>query len=273
MTLEQIKKEIAERNYADTEFGLGKEELDTAAKEFISFIDLPPETKKEFYFKIDQNDRKAELGYLNHKREKGNTDSKEYFHYHPMVDEAFGESVKKYSSVSSFFAAAQKIYNEAVFSLAEMLDEFEKEFPGIKKQFFPDDSYDHFFLRFLKYDNGGEGEFLAKAHYDNGSYTLAIAESAPGLRIGKSDKDLKEVFHKNKSALFMPAMDFWRITTPEFTPAWHDVVQKSQNAYNKDVARWAIVFFADISTIKRYTYEEAHTPIAYWPKWPRDPTA
>src|SRR3990167_7547937 len=208
MTLEQIKKEIAERNYADTEFGLGKEELDTAAKEFISFIDLPPETKKEFYFKIEQNDRKAELGYLNHKREKGNTDSKEYFHYHPMVDEAFGESVKKYSSVSSFFAAAQKIYNEAVFSLAE---------------------------------------------------------SAPGLRIGKSDKDLKEVFHKNKSALFMPAMDFWRITTPEFTPAWHDVVQKSQNAYNKDVARWAIVFFADISTIKRYTYEEAHTPIAYWP--------
>jgi hypothetical protein len=59
----------------------------------------------------------------------------------------------------------------------------------------------------------------------------------------------------------MPALRFREFfDAPDFTPAWHDVVQESNDTYNNIVARWAIVFFADPSAQNRLSSIESHTP-------------
>ena len=139
----------------------------------------------------------------------------------------------------------------AQITLGRTLDEFEKEFPGLYARFIVEDTHRRFYLRFLKYDTKGKGRFLARAHFDRGGATLAIAESAPGLRIGRNNSEtgilhLEEVSHEEHSAIFFPSYHFPRLTGPEFEPAWHDVTQSSDDQYSEDTARWAIVFFADV---------------------------
>jgi hypothetical protein len=53
------------------------------------------------------------------------------------------------------------------------------------------------------------------------------------------------VVHKDKTALFMPALRLHNVTDERFHPVWHDVVQSSTDTYSGETARWAIVFFAD----------------------------
>ena len=103
-----------------------------------------------------------------------------------------------------------------------------------------------------------EGDFLAKAHYDRGALTLALAESSPGLRLGENEEKLEEIVHKDRSLIFMPSLRFNKVTSKEFTPTWHDVIQKKSERVNSQVSRWAIVFFADIQSDIIPTYEEAH---------------
>lgn len=88
----------------------------------------------------------------------------------------------------------------------------------------------------------------------------ARAESAPGLRIGRHDKDVREVPPRTEgTALLMPAMRFSEFSD-DFPPAWHDVIQKEDHQYSDACARWAIVLFIDHSKINRECTVAAHTP-------------
>lgn len=196
--------------------------------------------------------------------EVGRTDLKEYFHYHPKLLTIFaGNPVLERAETKAFLSVADRIYQEALLRSKELYRVMSVEFPDLYSQFIKEgeEHIEYSALRFLKYEAAGKGKFLARAHYDRGATTLAIAESAPGLRIGKNNETLKEVVHKDNVALFMPAFQLPAITDMRFRPAWHDVVQSSEDVYRDNAARWAIVFFADTADVPVPTKEESHTPL------------
>lgn len=120
-------------------------------------------------------------------------------------------------------------------------------------------AFPHLLLRFLKYDWQSSGKYLAKPHFDAGSFTLAIAESSPGLRIGSCPENLKQVNHKAGNAIFMLASNFQKIMdTQELSAGWHDVIQTDQTLIGKPYARWAIVAFIEGHGIEALSRSETH---------------
>ncbi|OGE82872.1 MAG: hypothetical protein A2846_03400 [Candidatus Doudnabacteria bacterium RIFCSPHIGHO2_01_FULL_49_9] len=261
LSFDQILNEVKQKNYAVLPFGMSKADLDGAAADFMEFLKIPQETKDKFYFKLDPKNHGSNIGYVRKSKAVGDGDNKEYFHYNLYAEDLLVKIPESDSipAVKKFFDSARKIYALAENALGETMKEFDNKYPGIYGKFFRKDTHPFFYLRFLKYDIAGKGNFLARAHYDRGQCTLALAESAPGLRIGRNDATLKEVDRVDGTILFMPALGFSDITSTDFTPAWHDVVQSSNDLYNRDVARWAIVFFADTRVDNYMTMDEAHT--------------
>jgi len=219
-----------------------------------------------FHHKIDSHDDESVIGYVGRRgdliyhEKKQYYDEKEYFHYNRYVADAFGALMDEDDRrIKNFLDSAEKIYLEAERHASEFLESAELHFPGVYEKFFPKNKDPHFYLRFLKYNTMGKGEFLAKGHYDQGAFTFALAESAPGLRIGSHDSDLCEVEHRDGQLIFMPALQLQDFLSPDFSPAWHDVVQSSDNTYSADAARWAIVFFADPVVKSKSSWEDRHT--------------
>jgi len=264
MEYETILSDIKKRNFAEVPFKMTSVELTEAAEAYIDFLTLPLETKKLFHFKVDPGSKRTDVGYRRRHEEIGNADNKEFFHYHELAKTRFKDLVKLTGpKAEKFFNYAENVFRAASSALSDILRVIDEKVPGVHDKLFLSETFPSFYLRFLKYDVRGSGNFLATGHYDTGGMTLAIAESAPGLRIGKNDLDIKEVPPRQSgTALFMPALRFIEIDPAlcEFTPAWHDVIQKSADVYSNGVARWAIVFFADPSSINRLSSKEAHTP-------------
>ena len=265
ITFDTIISDVKKQNFVKLPFDLSHKELVAAAEAFFDFLTLPDSVKNQFYFKVDPDSPRTHVGYIRRHDTMGSADNKEFFHYHAAAPERFKElAAIEEPKVKAFFTAADKVFQAGVHAMNDLLVILEDGIPGIHKRIIPEGEHPAFYLRFLKYDAKGEGEFLARGHYDSGGMTLALAESAPGLRIGKNDKDLVEVEHERNHVIFMPAFRFRDLSdNSDFTPTWHDVVQRGEDTYDTDTARWAIVLFADSSHVNRESSEEVHTPKYY----------
>lgn len=249
------------QNYANIPFALSRRELLDAAEAFMGFLSLPRVEKEKFVLLVDPEDEESVAGYVRRRQKFGHLDEKEYFHFNRYALSGFDSLVQVSNiKVRDFFDMAYRVYVLAEKTVYKVLEEFDTEFPGIHKKFFPARAHPRFYLRFLKYNIQDRGDFLAKGHYDQGGCTLALAESAPGLRIGRGESDLTDVKRKEGHVVFMPGFLFPRHTSKDFFPAWHDVIQKSTDAYNADTARWAIVFFADPYKKTKTKWAERHAP-------------
>lgn len=263
---ETFMQELAEKTFASVPFGMSRRELEDAAAAFFRFLALPQEEKERLHF-YDRPENRQGIGYVRKsgaEDEAGKQDYKEFFHYHPKIEKEFANSpLVKREETAAFLATGKRVYAEALKGMKQVIEALEPESPGLWEQLFPEteEHIEYSALRFLKYEPSGEGNFLARAHYDRGCLTLAIAESAPGLRIGKNEASLKEVEHKEGAALFMPAYQLYSMTGNKVLPAWHDVVQSSDDVYAENAARWAIVLFADAPGAPVPTKIEAHTPV------------
>jgi isopenicillin N synthase-like dioxygenase len=259
----KIRHQILSQHYAALRFPLSAEQLTQAANAFINFLKLPQATKNSFdSFVVHTSNPGSRVGYTLRRQEQGALDEKEYFHYNEYAGPHFATQLSKTPQAQDFFDQAQHVYDAAKRTLSDVMHAFDTEFPGIYDTFFPSDRKPDFFLRFLKYNVMGPGNFLAKGHYDRGGCTLALAESAPGLRMGTNSSDLKDVVHQPGSALFFPAIKFQEVTSQEFVPTWHEVVQKGDDVFSREVARWAIVFFADPRGMEDIPFDLTHTPQA-----------
>ena len=264
MGLEQIRSDIKEKNYVELEFPLSNEYLVNAANSFLNFLKLPQELKDSMHLKLNPEDRGSNLGYVNRKQSKKDLDDKEYFHYNAdHIDKIINEEVQNNDVVMNFLGHANIIYNTGLNTLNKLLTNFEEDYEEIRSYFFQDDKPFRGFLRFLKYDIKNPGEVLAAEHYDRGVITLALAESTPGLRIGKDHNSLKRVEHLEYKAIFMPSLGFPKITDESFTPALHDVVRTEAEEVNKEISRWAIVLFADSHKLNYPSFEETHPNLEY----------
>lgn len=264
MTFATLLEELNKNQYVQAPIDITHEELQKAAAAFLDFLALPVSVKEQFYFKVDEGSHRTQVGYVRRHTDIGNADNKEYFHYHALSLKKFSELLESGDErAQKFLTIAEGIFQKASSALANLLAVLEEHAPGISAAFFQSHDFPSFYLRFLKYDVKDEGDFLARGHYDTGAITLALAESAQGLRIGRHDKDIREVPPRDSgSALCMPALRFCELdpSLASVAPAWHDVVQRSGDTYSATIARWAIVFFADPSPINRLSTEVAHTP-------------
>lgn len=260
---EKIRKALEESACAEVPFSLSQKRLEEGAQAFFRYLDIAQEEKEQLRF-FDRPENRQGIGYVKRTSDRAYGDDKEFFHYHPkLLKEFAGNSLIEREETATFISIADEIYQEATSRMKEIIRTLETEYPGMYARLFPttEEYIEYSALRFLKYEPGGVGSFLANAHYDRGCMTLALAESAPGLRIGKGAGSLEEVVHKENTAVFMPAFQFRELTNGDFLPAWHDVVQKSEDLYRKDAARWAIVFFADTPDLRVPTRDECHTPL------------
>lgn len=261
---EILLENLMARAYATVPFPKSHREIETAVAAFFGFLTLPEELKESLRFKRE-TDKVSDIGYVRTKGEKGEDsgrrDYKEYFHYHPDARERFMDEAAREPKLAAFLAAADGIFRDAEHTLRRVISELDGAYPGLYDAFCPEGPEERI-LRFLKYDNRGtEGEFLARAHYDRGGATLAIAESAPGLRIGKDDASLTPVIHEDGKAVFFAAPQMRDLTNNEIPCAWHDVVQASGDTVSNDAARWAVVFFVNAPGHAFPTSEEAHTVV------------
>lgn len=256
-----LRENIKKNSFAEFSFPISREEFSKTADCFFEFLSLPYEAKQKFLLYIDHEDPESMVGYLKRQHKNGDYDEKEYFHYNRYAEAEFSKLADEIGpKASEFFKRARYVYGSAELVMGRIIKALDGEYPGLYDRFFPTNAFPHFYLRFLKYNTMGKGNFLAGAHYDQGACTLALAESAPGLRIGLNEATLKEVKQKEGTVIFMPGLQLRLLTSEEFTPAWHDVVQKSDDAFSEDAARWSIVFFADPIKKEKTTWEDRHKP-------------
>jgi isopenicillin N synthase-like dioxygenase len=255
--IEQLKR----RPFAPVPLTFPVEVLEQGARDFLKFIALPDEVKDTLSLRhIPGMHPGYRIGYERRRRqEKGARDSKEFVHYTPEMSELLKNEIAQLpADLGTFLQTANKIFLGAQATLQAVLESLDEKFPGLSEKYKAPGSYA--LLRFLKYDRLAPGDFLAVGHYDRGGCTLALAESAPGLRIGFNPSNIASVTRGPGQALFMPALFFENLTGGEVRPAWHDVVQRGTDTVSDDIARWAIVFFADPAGTPAYTAEDAHTP-------------
>lgn len=260
---DEIDKSLRDRQYAKVPFHVDQERIQQVMEAFFAFLTLPQEQKNELFFNKDPLER-AGTGYVRRDKSTGDGDTKEFVHFHPsLFEECRDKSVLSTQIAKHFLEEADFIYRKAGSLCRDVIASFEPHFPGISEKCISSDGMPaSAVLRFLKYEPAGKGNFLAHAHYDRGNMTFALAESAPGLRIGKNNETLQPVEHHEHEAIFMPAFRFGDITDNTYLPAWHDVVQASKKTYSHSAARWALVFFADTrDSVVPPTKEQCETPL------------
>lgn len=259
LTFQNIHQSLLNQSYAIVPFPIDLSVLEAAIESFFRFLEEPENVKSYIDFTIAPLHRRGDVGFK-HRDSQDDiyNDSKDFFHFHPALFERYPEFLEAHPVVKDFVVKAKPIWDMAYKTIEDILLTFEPTFPGICAKIFATDSV-HILLRFLKYDWQKSGDLLAKPHYDAGSFTLAIAESCPGLRIGSSPENLTPVEHQSGSAVFMLASNFQKVMdTDKVCAGWHDVVQVDQSLIGKPFARWAIVAFVEAHGVEALPRTETH---------------
>ena len=259
---ETFVDDLYARPYVQVPFPLDKFYIEKAVNSFFKFLELAPELKCHIDLKISPLHRRGDIGFKHRDPENDiYNDSKDFFHYHPLIFEKYPDFIKGNQAVCEFLQNAYTIWKATYDVVFTILKNFEAHYPDTLSRIF-DTPEPHIILRFLRYDFVKSGLYLAKPHFDAGSFTLAIAESTPGLRIGTNPNDLEMVHHEENKALFMISSNVRKIIdTPKLMPGWHDVIQTDKNQIGKTYARWAVVAFIEGHNVESLPQSETH-------KWP-----
>lgn len=252
-------KELYYKPYITIPFETKKGLITESIKSFFDFINLPDTIKNHIDLRIFPMHRRGEIGFKHRDPEGGiYNDSKDYFHYHPIIEQNYSDFIDKNTVVKRFIKNASLIWEQVYETVHDVLSNFERDYPNILSKVF-DTDVPHIVVRFLSYKYKISEMYLAKPHFDAGSFTLAIAESNPGLRIGTNPDDLELVAHKDNSAIFMISSNIKKIINDDLLkPAWHDVVQLDKSAIGQDFSRWAIVAFIDGYNVESLPQTETH---------------
>lgn len=256
----ELHKSLREQHYAFVPFQIGSAAITNAMQAFFKFLELPEAVKSHIDFSISDKHRRGDVGYK-HRNANDDiySDNKDFFHYHPAIFEEYADFLEQHRLLKDFMLAAKPIWEHAYQVLQGIFASFEQKAPGVTDKIFDSKKREHILLRFLKYEWQHAGKYLAKPHFDAGSFTLAIAESAPGLRIGSCPENLRLVQSKKDHAVFMLASNYKKIMdTEQFLPGWHDVIQLDETQLGQSFARWAIVAFIDGHNVEALSRSETH---------------
>lgn len=259
--MEDFFNTLKKQYYVQVPFPIERGILEEAMEAFFKFLKEPDTVKNHIDFTIAPKHRRGDVGFKHRDAENHlYDDSKDFFHFHPAIFEKYEAFLKEQPIVHDFMLKAQPIWDLAHQTTRQILQSFDQKFPGTSDKIFDSKTeYVHLQIRFLKYDWQESGKYLAKPHFDAGSFTLAIAESCPGLRIGSCPDDLQVVVHEDQHALFILSSNFKRILdTDDLLAGWHDVVQVDETVIGKPLARWAIVAFIEAHGVEALSRTETH---------------
>ncbi len=264
LDIDEIYNALQKYAYADIPFPLDRSQIEEAVQAFFKFLEEPENIKTHIDFTIAPLHRRGDVGFKHRDpNEDIYNDSKEFFHFHPAVFEECSDFLEQNPTVNDFMLKAKIIWDLAYKAVQKTLETLEPKFPGVCDKVFDTDRV-HLQLRFLKYHWQNSGKYLAKPHYDAGSFTLAIAESCSGLRIGTSPETLKAVEHKDSNAIFMLSSNYQKvIDTDQLSAAWHDVIQLDETLIDKPFSRWAVVAFVDAHGVEALSRTETHKGYRY----------
>lgn len=259
LNYQQICDDLQSKYHTNIPIDITRKQIEEAMDAFFKFLDEPDEIKTRIDFTIAKEHRRGGVGFR-HRDPKDDmyNDSKDFFHYHPEIFNRYSEFLEQNPVVMNFMKHAEPIWNHVRDVIQEMMKMFDNEFPGTYDKIF-DTDIPHIQLRFLKYNWQQSGQYLAKPHFDAGSFTLALGESCDGLRIGSGPGDLAEIVHKEQNAVFMFSSNFKKIIdSDKFKPGWHDVIQLDEKLVGKQFARWAMVVFIDAKGVEALSKTETH---------------
>jgi len=247
-------------HFAPVAFPMQRERLAQAGEAFLGFLSLENEVKRKLHFPARSHRASAD-GYTD-KSSTARKDPKQFFHWSPYVaEQGVYQSLRhQHLQVDRFFHAAEDLYAQVEQSLLQLFTTYLADYKDIV---FNNDRLVDGILRFLCYSPRPEHSFCARAHFDKGFSTLALADSAPGLRIGCCDNHpLRAVEYGNGTALFMPAWMLFEASEGRIKPAWHDVVHApAEQNINAICARWSIVFFVNAPGTPFSSWDAVHTPL------------
>lgn len=258
-TKEEMYQTLQKQFYIELPFPMPPSSIQDAVDSFFEFLDEPESVKTHMDYSIAHLHRRGDLGYK-HRDPSGDiyNDSKEFFHFHPVLLEKYADFLEKHPVTNDFLNKAKPIWDLAYQAVFQALSTLEPDFPGLCSKIF-DTQEEHIVIRFLKYNWQSSGKYLAKPHFDAGSFSLAIAESCPGLRIGSNPDNLKPVHYKEGSAVFMLSSNFQKVmNTDQLSPGWHDVIQTDETLIGKPFARWAVVAFIEADGVEALPRSETH---------------
>lgn len=259
MDLDTIYRDLRENFYVKVPFNVEEKAFDKAIEAYFAFLQLPEPIRCHIQGTIAPQHRRGDIGFTH--RDPGENiynDSKDFFHYHPVIYERYADFLKKNPIVHQFIDCAKPIWERADETVKQVLRTLNQKFPGVYSKVF-DCEHPHLMVRFLRYNWQNSGKYLAKPHFDAGSFTLAIAESCPGLRIGSCPENLKAIEQSPEQAIFMLSSNFQKLMTcNELLPGWHDVVQVDEKLIGRPFARWAIVCFIEGHSVEALPRSETH---------------
>ena len=251
---------LKDKHHAPVDFPLSATQLNQTAATFLEFLSLPESIKRQLHFAARSHRASAD-GYTD-KSGIERKDPKQFFHWSPMLMEkpAIRQLMDSHMKVADFMHSADYVYKviEQV-----LFDVFSDHLPEYRDRIFNGHELIDGILRFLCYAPRPEHSFCARAHFDKGFSTLALADSAPGLRIGCCNAHpLTSVNYASGTALFMPAWMLFQASNGDIKPAWHDVIHapKEQNV-NEFCARWSMVFFVNCQGSEFSSWDALHTPL------------
>lgn len=251
---DEICKAIETNFYASIPYDIPRSVINETIDAFLAFIDTDQEAKDHLYCQFPGNHRRRELGFT-HRTGLDQGDVKDFFHYHPYLKKFHAEFLASNPIANRLITQMDIIWNYAERTTKDILQSLNGKFPDVYDRVF-DTEVPHVVLRLVYYQAEPEQEILARAHFDAGSFTLAIAESAPGLRIGSHQENLQLVPHKEGRAIFMLGGNSNQVLhTDTLKPGWHDVIR-----LDKLRSRWAIVAFIDAHDLEGPSRDDTHTP-------------
>lgn len=250
---------LTKKPYIQIPFPMARPQIEGTVDSFLRFLELPEEIKNHIDAKIATRHRRGDVGLKHRMPEDGPyRDSKEFFHFHPIIFQKYAGFVDSHPDVQDFLMKAQLLWEATYKVVDQIMTALDEKFPRTRSKVFDTDE-PHLLLRFLRYHWGASGKYLAKPHFDSGSFTLAIAESCTGLRIGRSPEDLETVQHKEGHAVFFFSSNFKKVLdTDAFSAGWHDVIQMDETQIGKSFARWAVVAFIDGIDLEALPRSETH---------------
>ena len=260
MSSQGFLEQLRIQHYASVAFPLDRASLDRAAACFLEFLGLAETVKRQLHFSARSHRASAD-GYTD-KSDIANKDPKQFFHSSPLLQEQeiCRRMSQQHPEVARFFQAAEGIYRHVEQTLLSL---YQNYLPAFLPQISSDGGIADGILRFLSYAPRPDHRFCAQAHFDKGFSTLAIADSAPGLRIGCCNAHpLHPVQYREGTALFMPAWMLFQASSGEIKPAWHDVIHSpAKQDVNAFCARWSIVFFLNSPQMPFSSWQDVHTPL------------
>lgn len=261
--LQHIESELQKNYYVQVPFAMPENDITAAIEAYFAFLQLPDHIKEHIQGTIAPQHRRGDIGFKQRDpSEHIYNDSKEFFHYHPVIFERYADFLNQHPAVANFVNKAQPIWELADKTVKSILKAFDGSYSNVYDQVY-DCKEPHLVLRFLRYNWATSGKYLAKPHFDAGSFTLAIAESCPGLRIGSCPEDLKPVEHHANKAIFMLSSNFQKLMPNDKLKAgWHDVIQTDDSLIGKPFARWALVAFIEGHSVDALPRSETHKWVA-----------